>query len=89
MKALTQIEVMNVLIESGFNVVDGELFSPEHAGAIWFHQPFTKEAENSLFIELSWDGQNINKFPITELLKPYGWYAESYDSSTLFAYNSI
>lgn len=86
MKKLSQSELIDVLNKAEFNVVDGELFSHQHVGSIWFHHPDHPDARSKQFEELSWDGDNTNKFPVTELLKQYGWYAESYDSETLFAY---
>lgn len=86
MKVLDQVELIEFLNESGFNVVDGELFSPSHKGSVWFHYPDNDEASLAQSTELSWDGANADKFPITELIREHGWYAESYDSETLFAY---
>ena len=83
MKVLTQIEMIEFLNKSGFKVVDGELFAPSHKGSVWFHYPDNEKASVAQSTELSWD---IDSFPITELLEEHGWYAESYDSETLFAY---
>lgn len=83
---LNQEEVIKRLKDKGFNVVDGAHFSESHKGSIWFKISDNVESEELKRIELSWDCGNENNFPITDILESYGWYAESYDPETLFAY---
>lgn len=88
MKVLNQVELIEFLNEKGFKVVDGDLFAPQYKGSVWFHYPDDEKAASLQATELSWDGVNQNKFPITDMVKEHGWYIESYDSETLFAYKS-
>lgn len=86
MTVKSQIEIIKILNDNGFNVVDGALFSQSHANSVWFHYPDNDNAMTLQRTELDWDNGNGDKFPITDLLKPHGWFAEPYDSETLFAY---
>lgn len=86
MTVKTQIQIIEILNQKGFKVVDGALFSPSHSNSVWFHYPDNEDAMTQQRTELDWDNGNGDKFPITDLLKPHGWFAEAYDSETLFAY---
>lgn len=86
---LTKAELLSVLTEKGFLVDDASNFYGKETNGIWFKDGETKEASADLYTELSWDVGFDDRFPITELLEKFGWYAEPYDGGTLMAYPAL